>query len=80
MKLRVIAEGWERAASIKDDIKSGKYSFKYIARKHGVSAPYVTAVARRMGMGRGVRPAPRKLRGMRPAPLLSNPEILGVVR
>ena len=83
MKLRLIAEGRERAEAIRDDIRSEKHSFRYLAKKYGVSIPYISAVAKRMGLGRGDKwtgPPALKVSGLRPRPLLSNMPSLGVVR
>ena len=82
MRLRLISEGRERAEAIRDDIRSGKHSFRYLSRKYGVSIPYISAVAKRLGMGRIARKPVEtsKVNGLRPGPLISNIPSLGVVR
>ena len=81
MKLALISEGIERAEAIRDDIRSGRHSFRYLAKKYGVSIPYISAVARRIGKGRGApvtaaSPVPGS--GLRPTPFLTTLPSLGI--
>lgn len=74
----MIVEGKVRADAIRDDIKSGKYSFRHLSRKYGVSVPYISACARRMGLSRNGVPIKRTSSGFRPMPILTNVPTLGV--
>lgn len=78
MKLLLICEGRERAQAIRDEIKAGKLSFRGIARKYGVSIPYVSALARRLQMGRTGRLPSHHSLGLSGTPIMKPISSLGI--